>query len=154
MTHQRKEESTVGNDSDRPKEDYPNIAQILRFKSEDDDMRMILYRMWFHAQQLFKQRFGDSDTVNILMAIGMGRIAGSPVDISSIANITGISRPTVRRRLNALEQEGLVVIERIGNRTVVVSRPEGVASTRDLARRWAGLVKQAARDLEKLESRE
>jgi DNA-binding GntR family transcriptional regulator len=84
----------------------------------------------------------------------MGRIAGSPVDISSIANITGISRPTVRRRLNALEQEGLVVIERIGNRTVVVSRPEGVASTRDLARRWAGLVKQAARDLEKLESRE
>jgi DNA-binding transcriptional ArsR family regulator len=132
--------------------DHPSIAEILRYKSGDDALRMVLYRMWFHAQDLFKQRFGDGDTVNILMAIGMGRIAGSPVDISSIANITGISRPTVRRRLTALEEEGLVVIERVGNRTIVVSRPEGVAGTQDLARRWAGLVKQAAREIEKLES--
>jgi DNA-binding transcriptional ArsR family regulator len=134
--------------------DYTNISDILRFKSDDDALRMVLFRMWFHAQDLFKARFGDNDTVNILMAIGMGRIAGAPVDISSIANITGISRPTVRRRLAALEKEGMVVIERIGNRTVVVSRPEGVLGTSELTRRWAGLVKQAAREIERLENRD
>ena len=121
--------------------------------SEDDALRLVLFKMWMHSQQLFRERFGDNDTVLITIAVGMGRIANSPVDISTISEITGISRPTVRRRLEKLTAEGRMHMQRVGNRTLVVSTESAVEATQPLTRQWADLVSRAAREIESLEGK-
>jgi hypothetical protein len=52
----------------------------------------LLSRLWLRTRALFEEQFGDLETTYVLMAVGLGRMNNAPVDISTIAAITGISR--------------------------------------------------------------
>ncbi len=57
----------------------------------------------------------------VVMCIGMGRILGSPVSVSEVANMTGFSRAKVLRMLPDLEAEGWCRIEQQPWRTFIHS---------------------------------
>ena len=127
-----------------------NGASLEIPSSDDDAARAVLFEMWMGCQQLFRERWGDNETVLITMATGIGRISKSPVDISTISAMTGLSRPTVRRRLQQLASEGRMTLQRIGNRTVVMPKAGAVEDTRQLAEKFESLVRKAGKKLEEI----
>lgn len=128
------------------------VIDDVIYRSPDDAQRLLLSRLWLRTRALFEEQFGDLETAYVLMAVGLGRMNNAPVDISTIAAITGISRPTVRRKVLALQDQGTVTVERVGNRTSVCSCATGVRDTVAMTDRWARMVIQTAKDLTEVRS--
>lgn len=83
-----------------------------------------VYLFCLSARQNLTDNFGDIESGLILMVADWAGIGGHPTDISTISEITGISRPTIRRKLELLERRGLVEVTRRPNRTLVLPKAE------------------------------
>lgn len=68
---------------------------------------------------------GGFESFIVAMCAAMGnRHTGKPVNVSSIAEMTGIPRPTVIRKLHLLEDLGLASRTETGKGTMVYMAPE------------------------------
>jgi DNA-binding MarR family transcriptional regulator len=68
---------------------------------------------------------GGFESFLVAMCAAMGnRHTGRPVNVSSIAKMTGIPRPTVIRKLHLLEEMGLARRIETGKGTLVYMAPE------------------------------
>jgi DNA-binding transcriptional ArsR family regulator len=68
---------------------------------------------------------GGFESFLVAMCAAMGnRHTGKPVNVSSIAEMTGIPRPTVIRKLHLLEEMGLASRNETGKGTMVYMSPE------------------------------
>ena len=83
-----------------------------------------VYLFCLSTRQSLASTFGDIESGLILMVADWAGIGGHPTDISTISEITGISRPTIRRKLERLERRGFVEVSRRPNRTLVLPQPE------------------------------
>lgn len=82
----------------------------------DERERLIVARATLALLVLARQRGGgDPEIAMIRMAVRLGQLERRPLDISSIAAITGIPRPTVSRKLRLVEDND---IHRIGRRSI------------------------------------
>lgn len=93
-----------------------------------------------------------ADDVLLTMAILVGQLEGRTLTAGKLATFAGIPRPTVIRKLQRLEERGLVV--RLANGTFKVSAarlnsPEGLRAHMQLR----ALVKATAAQLSKLDSK-
>lgn len=57
----------------------------------------------------------------ITMEAGLGRITGNPPDISGLADMLVLSRTTIMRKVEMLEEAGLVKRKRNGRQVLVLS---------------------------------
>ena len=68
---------------------------------------------------------GGFESFLVAMCAAMGnRHTGKPVNVSSIAEMTGIPRPTVIRKLHLLEDLGLASRNETGKGTMIYMSPE------------------------------
>ncbi len=68
---------------------------------------------------------GGYETFLVAMSAAMGnRHTGKPVNVSSIAQMTGIPRPTVLRKLRLLEEMGMASRTKTGKGTMIYMSPE------------------------------
>ena len=115
---------------------------------EAEDPRAHIYRFWLSARQDFIDAFGDIETALVLMVTEWADLANSKADVSMIANITGISRPTVRRKLEKLEARNLVRVNRSANRTTIEPTPHLVDYSEEAVIRVYNQLRQTARVME------
>ena len=68
---------------------------------------------------------GGFESFLVAMSAAMGnRHTGKPVNVSSIAEMTGIPRPTVIRKLHLLEEMGFATRLETGKGTMIYMTPE------------------------------
>ena len=83
-----------------------------------------VYLFCLSSRQILTTHFGDIESGLTLMVADWAGIGGHPTDISTVSEITGISRPTIRRKLEKLEARNLVVVTRRPNRTLILPNPD------------------------------
>lgn len=66
------------------------------------------------------------------MAAGLGRITGTDITVSDVANMTGFSRAKVLRISAVLEAAGWVTVERAQGRTYIRSTHENFPMHQDV----------------------
>ena len=93
----------------------PTIPQRYRFG-------VLLLSVYRELRSVYPGGF-ESFLVATCAAMG-NRHTGKPVNVSSIAEMTGIPRPTVVRKLHLLEDMGMVRRTETGRGTMIYMSPE------------------------------
>lgn len=77
------------------------------------------------------------------------RIVAGPRSVSELASGLPVSRPAVSQHLRVLRQAGLVVVQRVGNRSIYEVDREGLAALRaELDQYWSDALTGFARAVE------
>lgn len=93
---------------------------------------------------------GGFESFLVAMSAAMGnRHSGKPVNVSSIAEMTGIPRPTVIRKLHLLEEMGVATRLETGKGTMIYMTPESWEYVRPHVMRLLDLESELAAEEEK-----
>lgn len=88
---------------------------------------------------------GGFESFLVAMSAAMGnRHTGKPVNVSSIAEMTGIPRPTVIRKLHLLEEFGVARRMQTGKGTMIYMSPESWEHVRPHVSRLLDLESELA----------
>ena len=113
----------------------PTLSQLRRFG-------VFLLSAYRELRSVYPGGF-ESFLVATCAAMGH-RKTGKPVNVSSIAELTGIPRPTVIRKLHLLEELGLARRAGTGKGTMIVMSPESWEHVRPHVQRLLELENQLA----------
>lgn len=93
---------------------------------------------------------GGFESFLVAMSAAMGnRHSGKPVNVSSIAEMTGIPRPTVIRKLHLLEEMGVATRLETGKGTMIYMTPESWEHVRPHVMRLLDLESELVAEEEK-----
>lgn len=117
---------------------------------DESRRRAIIIRCMLQIREAWVAEEKFVDSTWIMMAIHLGAIEGRPLDISSIAELTHVPRPTVQRHLSRLKKQGRVEIVREGRRSVALVGAHDPGN--DFFAILARAIMKAANDLSELGS--
>jgi len=115
----------------------------------EDQRRLIIARTILAVRQAATEHYGSPDLFAILLAIGIGRVEGRPLDVCGVAALASTSRQTVLRAAAKMQEWGEIEIRREGRRTMLIMTAEHRQNpaTRKFFERVAALIKRASKEL-------
>lgn len=124
------------------------------FKLNDDGRRKVVAEGLLEISRVIRDGHVDLDHVSISCALALARINKQPVDVTELAKIAGVPRPTVIRKVKVWHDQGMVEIHKFKRRTYIMPSRFG-ATNENSAWLWSSyerIFRTVSRNLSKVDN--
>ena len=124
------------------------------FKLDDDHSRRIVAEGLLEISRVIRKGHVDLDHAAISCVMALARINERPVDVSELAKLSGVPRPTVIRKVRAWQEKGMVETHKVKGRTYVMPSRSGATAPNSnwLWASYEKVFRQVAVELSRMDS--
>lgn len=118
------------------------VALMPEYDATQTDATLALLHFFSGAHLLDKEVWGDATTAALMRGIMMGTLENRPFDTGALANHLRIPHQTVVRRVNQMEDRGLIRKRKNGRRYELTATDKGLSIGMDRNKDYIDLVRR------------